>query len=216
VILQTPSSATTLECKAGGASKQGYSTTLLQRPGLRHISVSGANSENSVRLRLLLEKLILVRDGTTDARRTGGLGSNNFYSWPAIILLLPKTRLPVLLIENRKHISPSTPVTLKQFSNKKADESEPMANESVNCHEHSRPSFSYRPAQSGLLHGGQHSFRRIGTPSLRGLRFLPRFLDVTKAIFFARDCLLSKVRRKYRDPTHCSPLDRDLLIRIRN
>jgi putative ATP-dependent endonuclease of OLD family len=85
-----------------------------------HISVSGAKGEDSVRLRLLLEKLDLeLRDSAVAGIPPNrGLGSNNLLFMACELLLLGSEEegFPILLIEEPEaHLHPQRQLLLMQF-----------------------------------------------------------------------------------------------------
>jgi putative ATP-dependent endonuclease of the OLD family len=164
-----------------------------------HISVSGAKGEDTVRLRLLLEKLDLeLREGgSTDAQPNRGLGSNNLLFMACELLLLAEDEgFPILLIEEPEaHLHPQRQLRLMQFLQKKAAEPrEDGKRIQIIVTTHSPNLASVIDLRNMiLLHGGQ-AFP-LGEPHTEldkaDYGFLRRFLDVTKAnLFFARGLLI--------------------------
>lgn len=185
-----------------------------------HISVSGANGENAVRLRLLLEKLDLeLRDGgTTDARPNRGLGSNNLLFMACELLLLAEDEgFPVLLIEEPEaHLHPQRQLRLMQFLQQKANEKRDDGKRiQIIVTTHSPNLASALDLRNlVLLHGGQAFPLGVAHTELdrADYGFLRRFLDVTKAnLFFARGLFIVEGdAENIVIPTIARLIDRDL------
>jgi putative ATP-dependent endonuclease of OLD family len=160
-----------------------------------HISVSGAGGDDSLRLRLLLEKLDLeLHDNTASGTQPNrGLGSNNLLFMACELLLLGSEEdgFPVLLIEEPEaHLHPQRQLRLMQFLQKAAEQREDGKRIQIIVTTHSPNLASVIDlANLVLLHSGQAYPLGHGHTELDRVDygFLQRFLDVTKAnLFFAR------------------------------
>jgi AAA ATPase domain len=165
-----------------------------------HISVSGAKGEDTVRLRLLLEKLDLeLRDSAyVEAPPNRGLGSNNLLFMACELLLLGSEDegFPILLIEEPEaHLHPQRQLRLMRFLQQKAEEKRPDGKAiQIIVTTHS-PNLASAIDLSNLvlMHGGQAFPLGEGYTELdrSDYGFLRRFLDVTKSnLFFARGLMI--------------------------
>lgn len=164
------------------------------------ISVSGSETDASIRLRQLLEKLELeLRDaGAPEPPPGRGLGSNNLLFMACELLLIGSEDdcFPLLLIEEPEaHLHPQRQLRLMQFLQQKANEP-PSDRQKIQIivTTHSPNLASAIDLDNlVLLQAGKAFPLAFGHTELNrsDYGFLRRFLDVTKAnMFFARGLLI--------------------------
>lgn len=164
------------------------------------ISVTGARGEDSLRLRLLLEKLDLeLRDAeSATAPANRGLGSNNLLFMACELLLLGTEAdgFPLLLIEEPEaHLHPQRQLRLMQFLQQKAVELREDGQQiQIIVTTHSAHLASAIALDNMVMLQGRRAFPLATTHTKldkSDYAFLARFLDATKAnLFFARGVLI--------------------------
>lgn len=166
---------------------------------LARIGVAGA-SEDSLRLRQLLEKLELALTASADAEsaHSRGLGSNNllFMACELLLLAAESDGFPLLLIEEPEaHLHPQRQLRLMSFLQEQAKKERADGQRIqiiVTTHSPNLASDLHLD-NLALIEGGRAFSLCQGKTKLSpsDYRFLERFLDVTKAnLFFARAVLI--------------------------
>ena len=164
------------------------------------VSVSGAEKDDELRIRRLLEKLEidLRSESSTEPPPARGLGSNNllFIACELLLLCSDDDGFPLLLIEEPEaHLHPQRQLRLIRFLQNKATEiKEDEIQPQIIVTTHSPNLASIIDLNNIVLVNKGSAFQlRSGFTKLSAADygFLQRFLDVTKSnLFFARGVLI--------------------------